>query len=99
MDRLRALWFAAAAVAIAAVVAVIIGLLFGEAGLAVGSVTAAGETPTDATANCDDVVVRQVDVTVTVDRAGLSPSNPQFWKAGVSVRESVFQGVKAGRDC
>lgn len=95
MDWLRALWFALAAVAIAAVVAVIIGLLFGEAGLAVASVTATGETPTNATANCDDVVVRQVDVTVTVERAGLAPSNPQWWSVGVSVRASVFQGAKA----
>jgi len=95
MDRVRAVWFAAAAVAVTVVAAVVVGLLLGEAGLAVESVSATGETPTDATDNCDDVVVRQVDVAVELAREPLGIQNPQWWSVGVSVRATVFEGVKA----
>jgi len=93
MDRLRVVWFAVAAVAITAVVAVVVGLLVGEAGLVVESVSATGQTPTNATGNCDDVVVRQVDVTVELSRESLGIQNPQWWGVGVSVRATVFEGV------
>jgi len=95
MDRVRAGWFAAAAVAIAVVVAVVAGLLVGDADLTVESVSATGETPTNATANCDDVVVRQVDVTVKLSRGEPGFQNPQWWGVGVSVRTTVFEGVKS----
>jgi hypothetical protein len=95
MDRLRVVWVALAAVAVTAVVAVFLGLLYGEAGLAVESVSATGETPTNATANCNEVVVRPVDVTVTVDRAPFGPQNPQWWGVGVSVRATVARTAKA----
>jgi hypothetical protein len=95
MGRLRIVWFAAAAVALTVVVGVVAGLLLGEAGLAVESVSATGETPTNATANCDEVVVRQVDVAVELSREPLGIQNPQWWGVGVSVRATVFEGVKA----
>jgi len=95
MDWVRALWFAAAAIAITVVVAVVVGLLAGDAGLTVGSISATGETPTNQTANCDDVVVRQVHVTVELSRAELGVGNPQWWGVGVSVRATVFEGAKS----
>lgn len=94
MDRVRALWFVAAAVAVTVVAAVVVGLLVGDAGLGVESISATGQTPTNATANCDDVVVRQVDVTVELSRPELGVQNPQWWGVGVSVRATVFEGVK-----
>jgi len=95
MDRLRAVWFAAAAVAITVAVAVVVGLLFGEAGLAVEAVSATGGTPTNASANCDDVVVRQVDVAVELSREPLGVQNPQWWGVGVTVRATVFESVES----
>jgi len=95
MSRLRVVWFAVAAVVITAVVAVVVGLLFGEAGLVVESVSATGQTPTNASSNCDDVVVRQVDVAVELTREPLGVQNPQWWGVGVSIRATVFEGVKS----
>ena len=94
MDRLRAGWYVLAALAVTGVTALVVGLLVGEAGLAVTAVSATGETPTNATANCDDVVVRQTTVSVTVEREPLGVQNPQWWGKGVSVRATVEQTAK-----
>jgi len=95
MDWLRAGWYLLAALAVTGVTALVIGLLVGEAGLAVTSVSATGQTPTNQTANCDDVVVRQATVSVTVEREPLGLQNPQWWGKGVSVRATVFETAKS----
>lgn len=94
MDWTRRLWFALAAVAIVGTVAVLLGVLFGSAGVSVDDVAAAGSSPTNASANCDEVVVRTVSVTVELSRASLSLDNPQWWQVGLSVRASAFGGAK-----
>ena len=94
MDWIRGAWYLLAALAVTGVTALVIGLLVGETGLAVTSVSATGQTPTNATVNCDDVVVRQTTVSVTVEREPLGVQNPQWWGKGVSVRATVEQTAK-----
>jgi len=83
--------FALLLVAAVLSVGVLIGTAYGDAGLSVAAVDATGQTPTNATANCEDVVVRTVVVTTTVERDGFSLANPQLWDTGVTVRASVRQ--------
>jgi hypothetical protein len=72
----RRLWFAVAMVGILGAVSVFLGAVYGGAGLTVASMNATGETPTNQTANCEDTVVRTVDLTVRIEREGLSFRNP-----------------------
>lgn len=94
MDWVRRLWFLLAVGAVLFAVAVFLGAVYGGAGLGVESVTTTGATPTNASANCDDVVVRNVDVTVVVTRNALGRENPQLWDVGVTIRATVFESVK-----
>jgi hypothetical protein len=90
----RRLWFAVAMVGILGAVSVFLGAVYGGAGLTVASMNATGETPTNQTANCEDTVVRTVDLTVRIEREGLSFRNPQWWHVGVRVRATVFEVPK-----
>lgn len=94
MSWVRRLWFAAAVVGVLGAVAVFLGAVYGGAGLSIDGIDVDGETPTNQAANCDDVVVRTVDVTITVSREGVRPRNPQWWKVGIRVRATVFEGAK-----
>jgi len=83
--------FALLLVAAVLAVGVLIGTAYGDAGLGVAAVEATGKTPTNTSANCEDVVVRTVVATTTIERDGFSLANPQLWDTGVTVRASAFQ--------
>ncbi|MFB6140389.1 MAG: hypothetical protein ABEJ26_08150 [Halosimplex sp.] len=70
---------------------VLVAATYGQGGVVVDDVTVTGATPTNATANCEDVVVRGASVSVTVRRPAASVDNPQFWAVGVTVTASVFE--------
>jgi len=87
---MRVLWFGVGLLALVVAIAVLVGAVYGDAGLTVESVAAEGQTPTNTSANCEDVVVRKVTVSVTVSRSGASLDNPQLWATGLSVRASAL---------
>lgn len=94
MDGVRRLWFAVALLAVVGTVAVLLGILFGSAGLSVDAVSVSTEPPTNGTASCDGVVVRSVRASVSLSRSALGPENPQWWPVGLTVRASVFRSAK-----
>ena len=93
MSWARGLFVVLSLVAVIAAAGVLVAATYGDGGVTVESVTVSGETPTNVTANCEDVVVRTASVSVTVDRPETSLESPQFWSVGVTVRASVFEAT------
>lgn len=93
----RRVAFAVLLVAVVVAVGVLIGTAYGDAGLHVAAVEATGQTPTNASANCEAVVVRTVVVSTTIERDGFGLANPQVWDTGVTVRASVRQQSETTR--
>jgi len=93
MSLARGLFVVLAVVAVLAAAGVLLAATYGEGGVTVENVTVSGETSTNVSANCEDVVVRAATVAVTVDRPETSIESPQFWSVGVTVRASVFEAT------
>ncbi|WP_123537440.1 hypothetical protein [Halosimplex salinum] len=93
MSWARRLWIVLAMLAVLGAGGVLVAATYGQGGVVVEDVTVTGATPTNATANCEEVVVRTASVSVTTSRPALSVDNPQFWAVGVTVTASVFEGT------
>ncbi|MFC7142481.1 hypothetical protein ACFQMA_21915 [Halosimplex aquaticum] len=94
MSWSRRIWVVLAVIAVLGASAAILASLYGDGAVAVEDVTVTGATPTNTTANCENVVVRSASVSATVSRPGASVDNQQFWAVGVAVRASVFGETK-----
>jgi|GEM_PF-1969711 len=90
MSLARVAFAVLAVAAVLAAAAVLVAATYGNGGVVVENVTVTPATPTNATANCEDVVVRSASVAVTVSRPSAGLENPQFWGVGVTVRASLF---------
>lgn len=94
MSWTRRLWVVLALLAIVGASATILASLYGDGSVSVDGVNVTTDTPSNTTANCEDMVIRSARVSVTVSRPSLSVDNPQFWGVGVSVRASVFDATR-----
>ncbi|WP_415382497.1 hypothetical protein [Halosimplex sp. TS25] len=94
MSWSRRLWVVLAVLAVIGASGAILASMYGDGAVSVDDVNATGATPTNVTANCEDVVVRSATVTATVSRAESGLDNPQVWAVGIAVRASVFGDTK-----
>ena len=90
MSLARVAFAVVAVVAVLGAAGVLVAATYGNGGVVVEDVTVTPATPTNATANCEDVVIRSASVAVTVSRPSVGVENPQFWGVGVTVRASLF---------
>jgi len=90
MSLARVAFAVVAVVAVLGAAGVLVAATYGNGGVVVEDVTVTPATPTNATANCEDVVIRSASVAVTTSRPGVGVENPQFWSVGVTVRASLF---------